>query len=444
MRRVLIVCYDYPWISSAGVIRTYAFAKNLPRFGWEPVILTAQSCGSKHEHDIEASDGELECRKITAPASKLGVPRRVDRHEALKAKETGARANGRRARWAHWVGKLAVPDGKITWLFPAVRQGLQICCEYRVDACFSVSPRPTAHLVAYRLARYLKIPWVADFALPWSDAYWLAGRPRAATALDKTVEKLVVRSAQHLTVAYTDIGRGLGARYGAACDGKITVIPTGFDEELFKNPNPPNPDRFTIIYPGNHFCEEGRGGEDFVRAIDEWVSSNPDLEEKVEIVFIGKRDEQLLRHRQAMAHPKVVRVEQLMSHRACVEAIRSSHLCVVNTVGNRIPGKVYECMRAEKPILALTDPGSDLDNLTKSYCRGFSIAATDRAVVRCAVDRMLREISVTPPAPVCDHFKDSYSSGHGAQVLAETLSAALRKRQGRIGGEMTAENDGRG
>ena len=283
-----------------------------------------------------------------------------------------------------------MPDGKIGWLNPAVKRGAQIARDYPYQVCFSVSPRPTAHLVAYRLARRLNIPWVADFALPWSDAYWLAGRPRMIEQLDRKLEGLIVRSAQHITVAYAELARSLLSRHGGALEKKITVIPTGFQEELFTG-QAQVAAKFTVVYPGNHFCEPGRHGEYFLRAIDDWIASDPSLARKVEFLFIGKRDDDLLRQRAAMAHPKVVRIEPLVSHRACIQAIRSSHACLVNTVGNRIPAKVYECMRAGKWILALTEPASDLATLIRDYPKGLSVPAQDLCGIRHALQSILQQ-----------------------------------------------------
>ena len=114
-------------------------------------------------------------------------------------------------------------------------------------------------------------------------------------------------------------------------------------------------------------------------------SEIPQLKDEVEFVFIGKRDDELLRQRAAMAHPEVIRIEPSHLPSSVHQAILSSHMCVVNTVGNRIPDKVYECMRAGKWILALTEPGSDLENLMRRYSRGISVPAQDISAIRNAL-----------------------------------------------------------
>ena len=427
-RRVLIISHDFPELSDAGVIRTYQFAKKLPEFGWRPLILTAQECGNRRwdvSGDIEFSDGELPCPKITAKTLRFLPPFRRHRPARASQYEMSLKRNRFRNRLRRFASQFALPDGKLGWLYPAVKRGVQIAGTYSYHACFSVSPRPTAHLVAYRLARRLNIPWVADFALPWSDAYWLAGRPLIVDRLDQKLEHLIVRSAQHITVAYPELARSLSTRHGGAFEDKISVIPTGFQEQLFAG-QPQVAGKFTIIYPGNHFCEPGRHGEYFLRAIDDWIASDPSLARKVEFVFIGKRDDDLLRHRAAMTHPKVVRVESLVSHRACIQAIRSSHACVVNTIGNRIPGKLYECMRAGKPILGLADQGSDLESAIQGYANGIVVAAKNRQSIVRALGRM-RAAEFPATAEMTEHGGplSHYDTARSVKSLALIFDRAI-------------------
>jgi Glycosyl transferase 4-like domain/Glycosyl transferases group 1 len=432
----LIISYDFPELSGAGVIRTYQFAKMLPQFGWRAVILTAQPCGVRRwevSDDVEFSDGQLPCPKITAPAWEFPPPFGIRGPAArMSQNEKNRKSSSFGNRLARFASQFAVPDGKIGWLNPAVKRGAQIARSHPYQVCFSVSPRPTAHLVAYRLARRFNIPWVADFALPWSDAYWLAGRPRMIEQLDRKLEGLIVRSAQHITVAYAELARSLLSRHGGALEKKITVIPTGFQEELFTGQIQVAA-KFTVVYPGNHFCEPGRHGEYFLRAIDNWIASDPSLARKVEFLFIGKRDDDLLRQRAAMAHPKVVRIEPLVSHRACIQAIRSSHACVVNTVGNRIPAKVYECMRAGKWILALTEPASDLATLIRDYPKGLSVPPQDLCGIRHALRSILQQSASNQSESMgVEPIVDRYSCSHSAERLCHIFKRLLATSSGTV------------
>jgi hypothetical protein len=159
-----------------------------------------------------------------------------------------------------------------------------------------------------------------------------------------------------------------------------------------------------------------------LRAIDNWIGSDPSLERKVEFLFVGKRDDDLLRHRAAMLHPKAVRVEPLVAHRACIQAIRSSHACVVNTVGNRIPAKVYECMHAGKWILALTESDSDMSIVVRHYSRGIVVPAKNIIAICDALQIMMhRSGAAIPAAADSDQSVEKYSANHSAELLGQIL-----------------------
>lgn len=427
---VLLIGYDFPRIGTHGVIRTYQLAKNLPSFGWRPLILTAHSCSGGPEDNIEMSDGHLNCPKFTVPPSRVLVPFRTD-FRKVREPFAGVISENTRVlkRMLRYVSQLAVPDGKIGWFPAAVRRALQVAREYPIKVCFSVSLRPTSHLVARRVSRSLGIPWVADFAFPWSDAYWLSGRPRLLEWFDQQLEASALRAAHHVTVAYADIARGMSKRYGTGWQKKVSVIPTGFNDDLFPRESMPTPSKFRVVYPGNHFCEQGRYGECFIKAIDEWIWLNPQLKDKVEFVFMGKRDDRLLRQRAAMVHPELIRIEPFMSHRACIQTVLSSHMCVVNTVGNRIPDKLYECMRARKWILALTDAGSDLENLMRHYSRGISVPADDLSAIRNALQKVWQVVDSKKSEEMkADASLDMYSAKHSAAMLARIFDCLLLSR----------------
>jgi hypothetical protein len=245
--------------------------------------------------------------------------------------------------------------------------------------------------------------------------------------LDHRLEALVVRSAQHVTVAYAGLGRGICARHGHSGREKISVVATGFPEDLFQHKSPFSASKFTVVYAGNHFCEAGRHGEHFLRAIDEWIDLEPQLEEKVAFIFIGKRDDDLIRQRATMRHPQVVHLEPLTSHRACIQQLMSSHMCVVNTVGNRIPAKVYECIRAGKWTLALTDPRSDLAALMQQYSKGIVVPARDTIAIRRALQDIWRlRPAERVEAPQANQPWVRYSAKHSAESLARVFQHVLR------------------
>jgi len=409
------------------VIRTHQFAKNLPNFGWEPIVVTAQP---NREESFEGLNGHRRVTAVTVAPPKLLTPFEAS-PQPFAIAFSDAQRRHLLERTARFMGQWAVPDGKVGWLPAAVNGSLRIASQHDIDVCFSVSPRPTSHLVARRVARSLGVPWVADYALPWSDAHWLSKQPRFIRWLNQKLEGSVIGATQRVTVAYQDIARTLGTRYGPACEEKISVVSTGFDDELFDQDRRPSGTGFTMIYPGNHFCEDGRYGNCFLRAADEWVALEPNRKDIVRFVFLGKPDDELRRQRDALAHPQTFSLESLVTHPSCIQAILSANACLVNTVGNRIPAKVYECMRAGKWILALTGQGSDLEALLRQYSRGICVPAADSVGIRRGLQLVFDRSRSQSPEPLpLDRSLQVHSCRHSTALLAGIFEAALLSRAG--------------
>jgi hypothetical protein len=104
----------------------------------------------------------------------------------------------------------------------------------------------------------------------------------------------------------------------------------------------------------------------------------------------------------------------------------------VNTVGNRIPAKVYECMRAGKWILALSEPGSDLENLMRGYSKGISIPAQDTSAIRNALETVCQGSRLEKAERIeVDQSFQMYSSKHNAEKVYRIFEDVLRSRDHR-------------
>src|SRR5882762_6313024 len=118
MGRVLIIAYHFPpCMGSSGLLRSEKFARYLPDFGWEPVVLTV------HPRAYEAID----------PSSEERVKKTVLRAFALDTKKHLSFQNS-------YVDWMALPDRWITWLFGAIPAGLRAIRKYRIQVIFSTFP----------------------------------------------------------------------------------------------------------------------------------------------------------------------------------------------------------------------------------------------------------------------------------------------------------------
>ena len=57
MKRLLMIAFHFPpLVGSSGIQRTISFARHLPRFGWEPLILTAHPRAYERVSDDQLKD----------------------------------------------------------------------------------------------------------------------------------------------------------------------------------------------------------------------------------------------------------------------------------------------------------------------------------------------------------------------------------------------------
>src|SRR5690242_2891946 len=229
-----MVAYHFPPLAgSSGIQRTLRFVQHLPRFGWQPAVLTADV------RAYERTSGDLEA---DVPA---GVP--VQRAFALDA----ARHLSLGGRYP---GPLARPDRWMSWQYAGARVGMRMIRDGHVDAIWSTYPIATAHVIGNRLHRRSGLPWIADFRDPMAQDGYPAD-PLQWRAF-KCIEEAAVREARFSVFTTPGAAREYRKRYPASQD-RIVVVENGFDEESFASiapvaggGRPLNPGAVTLLHSG--------------------------------------------------------------------------------------------------------------------------------------------------------------------------------------------------
>ena len=126
MKKVLIITYYFPPSGGPGVQRVLKFAKYLPEFGWEPVILTVK------DGDFPARDESL--LKEIPPSLKVfrtPILEPYGFYRQITGKEPGTAVDvknipkkGERKNFSEAIAEFVratffIPDARIGWLFTA-------------------------------------------------------------------------------------------------------------------------------------------------------------------------------------------------------------------------------------------------------------------------------------------------------------------------------------
>ena len=345
MKRLLVVAFHFPpFAVSSGVQRTLRFIQHLPRFGWEVIVLTC------HPRAYEKITSDLE-RDI--PPGTV-----VERAFALDA----ARHLAFREKYPGW---LARPDRWVSWWPAAVYEGRRMIAKYRPSAILSTYPIATAHLIGDSLSRWGALPWVADFRDPMAQDGYPAD-PRTWASFKKVEERVFARAA-----ACTFTTRGAANTYRKRYPGsssRIEVIENGYDQETFDEARR---DRVidaplavgvkTLLHSGIVYPDERDPTQLFAALA--LLSARGVDGQRLRLRFRGAIHEALLielaqRHR---VEHMVEIMPQVPYREALDEMMRADGLLILQAANcnEQVPAKLYEYLRARRPLLALTDPDGD-------------------------------------------------------------------------------------
>ncbi len=423
MNVVLMIAFHYPPLGGgSGQHRTAGFVRLLPSFGWRPVVLTV-------------APSAYPAISASPPPDRVneGVP--VARPVALDAARHLSVA-GRYPRW------LALPDRWWSWFVTAVPTGLQLVREHRPDVLWSTFPIPTAHLLGLALQKLTGVPWVADFR----DFMTRDGYPRdAATRTTwRWIERHTVRACRRAVFTAPGTARMYRERYPELPAQRWSLVPNGYDEEAFRRAErleiePVGREgRRTLIHSGTLY-PGARDPRALFRAVARLVRDGHVDEGRLRIVLRASDHDREYRDQiDVLGIQGIVRLEEPVRHdEALAEMMAADGLLLLQgaACNPQIPAKLYEYLRAGRPILALTDPAGDTAAELRDVGFG-TIARIDSeediaSKLREFLERRPEDAGASPATAAVLERTREHSTARLARLLDEVV--AERPRRASVG-----------
>jgi glycosyltransferase involved in cell wall biosynthesis len=342
-KRVLMVAFHFPpQAGSSGIQRTLNFVKNLPSLSWTPLVVSANE-----KAYVETSQDLL---------SEIPNDVVVKRVFALDA-----------ARHLSIAGKypryFALPDRWSSWWPAAVRRGRKLIRDERPAVIWSTYPIATAHWVASSLARWSGLPWVADFRDPMvSDGY---PADKTQRRVWQAIESRALRQASACVFTTERAAATYAQRYPASAD-KCIVIENGYDEDAFDGltarRNGVADDVLLMLHSGLIYPQD-RNPSTFFVAVNALLQSGRLERSRLCIRFRAPHHgEEVLAFAAQHGLSDVVEVAPPVPYREAIAEMLAADLLLVFQGSNfnaQIPAKIYEYLRAQRPLLAVLDPSGD-------------------------------------------------------------------------------------
>jgi hypothetical protein len=414
MKTVLMVAFQFPpFAGSSAVQRTLRFVRYLPEFGWRPLVLTAHPRAYEQTSDDQLGDVPVETVVERAfcldTARHLGVRRR-------------------------YLAALARPDRWISWWPAAMVTGLRMIRRYRPDVLWSTFPVPTAHVIAHSLQQRSNLPWVADFRDPMvqpndpdDPALWRSY---------ERVERATIAAAQ--LNLFTTEGTQLlyRARYPERPETAFGVIENGYDDDVFESDagtdlRAARDDGSLLLVHSGAIYPLERDPTQLFWALRDLTSTNT-LSSSLRIRLRATgHDADIASMIRSTRVETIVELAPPIAYREAIAEMRACDGLLVlqaGAVNTQVPAKVYEYLRAGRPILGLTDPSGD----TARVLRRAGVQHIARIDSREDIVRVLRDFIAairgrTVGAPDAAYVRGA-SRRNRTRELAARLDAVAAER----------------
>ena len=414
MKKVLMVAYHFPPLAgSSGIQRTLRFAQQLPEFGWEPIVLTADP--RAYERTSDDLLDEVPARLTVKRAFALDTARQLS---------IGGRYLGM-ARAARPMDDVALRRRR--------RRSFAHPTSTRRRSLWSTYPIATAHVIGHALWR--RTPTALDRRLPRPDgAGGLSVRSRDVEELQDDRDAMPCADARYSTFTTPGAAREYRRRYPAAAD-RIRVLENGFDEESFTGLSheaarePLVPGAVTLLHSGIVYPSE-RDPTQFFMAIAQMAEAGHMRAGELIVRFRAAGHDDLLRSlwRSGTASTAFVELMPPLPYRGALqEMVRADALLVLqaSNCNEQIPAKLYEYLRAGRPIVA-SDRPRRRHRRRRARRRLDGIARLDSvADIVALLRRFLASVRAgEAPLPTADYVAAASRRGR-TRELAALLDAAM-------------------
>ncbi|TYB76364.1 glycosyltransferase family 4 protein [Bizionia myxarmorum] len=373
-KKVLIVTYYWPPAGGPGVQRWLKFVKYLPELNVEPIVyipenpnypITDESLLSEIPESLTIIKQPISepyklaglfSKKKTDTISK-GIITNDDKQTTLEKSLLFIRGN------------FFIPDARKSWVKPSVAFLKDYLKREAIDTIITTGPPHSLHLIGLELKKKLDITWLADFRDPWTTIGYhkQLKLTKSAENKHKLLEQSVLNTADQIIVT----SQVTQEEFKTKTHKPIAVITNGFDV------NPVSKQdldvRFSIAHIGSLLSK--RNPEILWQVLRDLIAENATFAKDFELNLVGFVSDDILKSLDTYNLSDYLNNIGYVSHEEAIKFQKKSQVLVLIEIDSPdtrciIPGKLFEYMVSERPIIALGPEGSDVATIIKETNTG--------------------------------------------------------------------------
>lgn len=397
MKKVLIITYYWPPAGGPGVQRWLKFVKYLPDFDIEPIVYIPENASYPIIDEELCNEVNPEVEVLTQPIKEPYKIARLFSKKSTQNISSGIIPDERKQSLSEQLllfirGNFFIPDARIGWVKPSVEYLSEYIKINSVDIIITTGPPHSLHLIGKQLKEQFNIPWIADFRDPWTTIGYHKKLKLTTSAAQKhkTLEKEVLNEADRILVTSPSTKKD----FKQITQQPIDVITNGYDIEHIEKK--PLDKKFTIAHIGSLLSD--RNPRVLWKALAELIKNNPDFKQDFELKLAGKVSTQILNTLDEFKLSPYVNNMGYISHQQAITEQRTSQVLLLLEIDSEetraiIPGKLFEYMAAERPILAIGPEKSDVEALVKQTNTGQYFCYDEKDRIAECIEKMYQQYS---------------------------------------------------
>jgi glycosyltransferase involved in cell wall biosynthesis len=269
-----------------------------------------------------------------------------------------------------WVrGNLFVPDARVLWVKPSIAYLSDYIKKHKIDTVITTGPPHSLHLIGLGLKKELDVRWFADFRDPWTTIGYHKELKlgKSAEKRHKDMEREVLNAADTVIVTSPTTKK----EFEALTRKPIAVITNGYDTENVTRP--PLDQKFTLAHIGSFLSE--RNPQALWQALAELIAEDADFKAHFQLKLIGAVSREVLNTIADNGLSTYVNNLGYVSHSEAIAEQRKSQVLLLVEIDSKetkciIPGKLFEYMVSERPVLGIGPEGADFAEIMRTTNTG--------------------------------------------------------------------------
>ncbi|MFC0604348.1 glycosyltransferase [Winogradskyella pulchriflava] len=388
-RKILIITYYWPPAGGPGVQRWLKFVKYLPEFNIEPIVYCPENPSYPIRDESLVNEIPKDITTIKQPIKEPYALASLFSKRGTKQISSGVIPKAKKQSMVEKLmlyirGNYFIPDARKNWVNPSVSFLSSYIKEHQIETIITTGPPHSLHLIGLQLKARLGVKWIADFRDPWTTIGYHKDLKltKSSKAKHKSLESKVLNTTDHIIVTSNHTKN----EFQTKTNQPVTVITNGYDSHSVSVEG--KDEKFTLSHIGSLLSE--RNPLVLWNVLSELINENETFSKAFQLNLVGVVSDDVIESINLNGLKKHLNIVGYVSHDEALQFQMKSQLLLLIEIDSEdtkaiIPGKVFEYLISETPILAIGPKDSDVEQIIKSTNTGKYFNYNEKAELKTQI-----------------------------------------------------------